>query len=1285
MGEHRSVRSPRAAAALVALLVAMLGVVAIWSASPARADGPTTFSNTTALAVPATGSANQIGPAAPYPSPIAVSGMAGNVSEVQVTLTSATHSTGGDLDVLLVAPTGESLILLSDAGDPSTLTILNGATLTFADGAPAVPQTGVIATGTYRPTNTGGDDVFPAPASTPSTTTTFAGAFSGIGANGTWNLYVVDDATGDIGSIAGGWSLTLTTTATAAPTTTTLSGSPNPSRTGDPVTFTATVTSAGSPVTAGTVAFSIGGTPVGSSIPVNASGQAMLTTSTLPEGTHSLSAVYSGATGFLTSTGSVTQVVDNDTTVVGNSFCNTGQITIPLNGRASVYPSRVFVTGLAGRVLDAELTLFGVSHSEARDLDVMLAGPDPTDNLIVLSDIPGAPSGATITIADGAPPFSTLAGSVTGSATNLGDGADTIPAPAPTPSSATTFADAFGESTANGAWTLYVLDDATGDSGSISGGWCLQLTTGVATTTTLDADAAVATGDDVEVTASVTAEGEPVTSGSVVFEVDGVATGPVAVSDGGASTTIASIARGAHTVEAEYTGGDGYGDSSATPITVTATSATTLTLSAPEIVAAGADVTLTATIDANDGPVDAGSVSYTLDGGTPVTVPGTPVGGQVSFVIAELARGSHTIAATYDGDDGWADSSAEEIRVLAQQATTLTLSTAPVIEVGEDAVVTAAVTEPGGAPVTVGSVSYAVDGGTPVPAGSLDADGGVAVVITGLTRGTHTIDATYTGVDGYTDSVAIQIQVLAESATVTTIATPAAVGAGDSFDIEIAVRTTADEAVDAGTVSYAVDGGPAQPAGTPVDGVVTVTVPGQTRGTHTLTASYTGADGYRSSTADPVDVVAVEPTAITITVTPAAPRAHETFAVTVALTGGGAAVTEGVVAVTIDGDQTEIDAADLPGASLDVTPTSTETITLTAAFPGTADYAPSDQTLQVTPAAMPTALVLTAPASATEGDLVDLVAAVSADNPAVTATGAVTFAVDGAQIGTVPLAGGTATLATDELGAGARELTATYVADAGFDESAGSAGIDIAPVAQANGPYEIAEGEPLTLAAAGSSAGTEIGWDLDGDGDFGDAAGDEVTLAWVELETLGIDDGPATHEIAVQASVNGLTATATTTLEVSNTGPEVIIDGASSAVVGEALTLKLSADDPSGADMAALFTYVVDWGDGTPVVEVEGPADPPVTHTYTEAGDVEATFSVRDRDGATGGSMTITIAVEPAQQPTNPSDGGTSSGSGSGGLPSTGVDAAGIAAAVTLLVAGVGVLVARGRMVRQPR
>jgi hypothetical protein len=78
-------------------------------------------------------------------------------------------------------------------------------------------------------------------------------------------------------------------------TTTALSG-PTSSTYGQPVTYTATVTSAG-PVHAGTVTFFDTGTPISPALPLDLNGQATFTFTTQSTGSHIITASYSGARG----------------------------------------------------------------------------------------------------------------------------------------------------------------------------------------------------------------------------------------------------------------------------------------------------------------------------------------------------------------------------------------------------------------------------------------------------------------------------------------------------------------------------------------------------------------------------------------------------------------------------------------------------------------------------------------------------------------------------------------------------------------------------------------------------------------------------------------------------------------------------------------------------------------------------------------------------------------------------------------------------------------------------
>ena len=95
-----------------------------------------------------------------------------------------------------------------------------------------------------------------------------------------------------------------------AATTTSVNPTPSPSSFGAMVTFTATVQSGGAPVPTGTVTFSEGATVLAGPMGVNASGQAAFSSAALAVGSHTITAAFSGAPGFESSSGSVTHTVN---------------------------------------------------------------------------------------------------------------------------------------------------------------------------------------------------------------------------------------------------------------------------------------------------------------------------------------------------------------------------------------------------------------------------------------------------------------------------------------------------------------------------------------------------------------------------------------------------------------------------------------------------------------------------------------------------------------------------------------------------------------------------------------------------------------------------------------------------------------------------------------------------------------------------------------------------------------------------------------------------------------
>ena len=150
------------------------------------------------------------GAAAPYPSALSVAGLPGRLESVRVTLHGLRHPFPDDLDVLLVAPDGRGVVLMSDAGGGGGV---SGVELTFDDAATnGLPDTNGLTSGSWRPTNhEGAADEFPAPAPEGVRGLTL-GSLAGGNPNGTWQLFVVDDFFLDGGSIDGGWTLALTTT-----------------------------------------------------------------------------------------------------------------------------------------------------------------------------------------------------------------------------------------------------------------------------------------------------------------------------------------------------------------------------------------------------------------------------------------------------------------------------------------------------------------------------------------------------------------------------------------------------------------------------------------------------------------------------------------------------------------------------------------------------------------------------------------------------------------------------------------------------------------------------------------------------------------------------------------------------------------------------------------------------------------------------------------------------------------------------------------------------------------
>jgi len=443
-------------------------------------DGAVFVTNATPIAIPADGSD---GIANPYASTIHVSGIVGGLTDVNATLNQFTHTFPADVRVVLVGPTGQSVVLLAGTGAGVGVSDLD---LVFDDSAAAnLTSNTALASGTYRPTNLISGVMFPAPAPVGP----YGGAFTGFNdtsPNGEWSLYVHDAGNLDVGDIAGGWSLSFSTIVdTVAPV----------------VTVDSLVTGDTTPALSGTVDDPI------ATILVDVGGQTGLSainhgdgTWTLPGDT--LSALSFGvynvvATAIDGSSNAGVDATSGELTVLETSittFANGGTIAIPATGApaaADPYPANIDVAGLSGEVIDVDVALTGFAHSYPSDLDMLLVGPGG-ESVVLMSSV-----GSSFPVSDLNFTIDDSAGGSFPTETELVSGrfaptdarpASSFESPAPVGPYGSALS-LFNGVDPNGTWSLYVVDSATGDEGEITSGWSLTIeTTGTANLLFGDAD-----------------------------------------------------------------------------------------------------------------------------------------------------------------------------------------------------------------------------------------------------------------------------------------------------------------------------------------------------------------------------------------------------------------------------------------------------------------------------------------------------------------------------------------------------------------------------------------------------------------------------------------------------------------------------------------------------------------------------------------------------------------------------------------------------------------------------
>jgi subtilisin-like proprotein convertase family protein len=218
--------------ALAAALAASFLLLAVGTAQA------TQFTNTTPITITDSPLDGTVTPATPSPSPILVAGQSGVVKSVEVTVSGFHHTGQKDVDILLQAPSGQVVTLLSDlgaraGGNPTVDLGFRTGAASFPTPGTGCANNGTLVSGFFAPTD---NDDPSLDCNTPTTScvgdpgldanNTSLEAFNETDPNGTWKLFVSDDCHLDLGSSTG-WALDLTTGPPIPPP----NGSPGPTPT----------------------------------------------------------------------------------------------------------------------------------------------------------------------------------------------------------------------------------------------------------------------------------------------------------------------------------------------------------------------------------------------------------------------------------------------------------------------------------------------------------------------------------------------------------------------------------------------------------------------------------------------------------------------------------------------------------------------------------------------------------------------------------------------------------------------------------------------------------------------------------------------------------------------------------------------------------------------------------------------------------------------------------------------------------------------------------------------
>jgi hypothetical protein len=181
---------------------------------------------------------------------------------------------------------------------------------------------------------------------------------------------------------------------------------------------------------------------------------------------------------------------------------------------------------------------------------------------------------------------------------------------------------------------------------------------------------------------------------------------------------------------------------------------------------------------------------------------------------------------------------------------------------------------------------------------------------------------------------------------------------------------------------------------------------------------------------------------------------------------------------------------------------------------------------------------------------------------------------------------------------------------------------NMAPTADAGGPYVVAEGGSTTLTASGTDPEGDAltyAWDLDNNGTF-ETAGKSATFS------AAILDGPSTWTVKVRVSDGDQTTVAATTVTVQNVAPTASAGGPYAGVPFGPVTFAGSATDPAGPRDPLTYAWDFEYN-GTFAADASGVELKAPSHAYPVPGTYTVALRVTDDDGGQSSLATATVMI----------------------------------------------------------